>query len=289
LLKLSHKKENETMDSKFTLSSALCRAGTALVVVGGLLTMPVMGQEIKIGGTGNALGTIRLLGDAFTKTNPSMKVTVMSSIGSSGAIKAVPKGAIDIGLTSRSLSDEELGTGVVATEYARTPTVFAVSTKSKVTGITREQIADLYTGTLANWQDGTPVRPVLRQPGDDNTKQIKSLSPAIEMALVSAEKRSGLPFAVIDQEAADKIESTPGGIGVTTLALIMSESRPLRPLKLDNVEPSPANGVSGAYPITKRFFFVTQSAPSPAAKKFIAFVNSPPGLKILTQTGHWVP
>jgi len=250
---------------------------------------PVSAEEIKIGGTGNALGTMRLLGEAFSKKHPDVKVNVLSSLGSSGALKAVPKGAIDIGLTSRALSDEERSTGIQAIEYARSPTVLAVSIKSKITDITREQIADIYSGKLSNWPDGTLVRPVLRQPGDDNTKQIRSLSPTIDKALGIAEQRPGLTFAVTDQEAAEKIEIIPGAIGVTTVALIKSESRSLRALTLDGVEPTERNGAAGLYPIIKTFFFVTAPTPSPNVQQFIAFVRSPAGHDILAQTGHWIP
>ena len=246
-------------------------------------------EEIRIGGTGNALGTMRLLGEAYSNKYPGMKVTVLSSLGTSGAIKAVPRGALDIGLTSRALSAEEMASGVRVTEYARSATVLAVSTKAKVTGVTREQLVDLYTGKLAAWPDGTTIRPILRQPGDDNTKQIKSLSPAIEKALKDAEQRPGVAFAVTDQEAADKIESIPGAIGVTTIALIKSESRPLRPLMLDGVEPTITNAIAGTYPIIKDFFLITQPAPSAAVQRFIAFVKSPDGTGILMQNGHWVP
>ena len=255
-----------------------------------LLVSPLaLGEEIKIGGTGNALGTIRLLGDAFTRKYPGMKVTVMASLGSSGALKAVPKGAIDIGVSSRELSDDERASGAVSSEYARSPTVFAVGRKTKVTSISRQQIAGVYSGEFAEWPDKTPVRPVLRQPGDDNTRQIRSLSLEIGKALDAAERREGMARAVTDQEAADKIESTPGAIGVSTLALMRSEARPLSALAIDGVEPTPANGASGAYPLVKRFYFITQPTRSVPVQQFIGFVASPDGRAILAQTGHWLP
>ena len=248
-----------------------------------------LAQEIKIGGTGNALGTMRLLGEAFQKKHPQIKVVVLSSMGSSGAVKAVPRGAIDIGLTSRSLAAHERVADEVSLEYARTPTVFAVSTKTKATAISVQQVADIYAGKLERWPDGTPIRPVLRQPGDDNTRQIRALSPLIEKALVAAEQRPGLAFAFTDQEAAEQIEKIPGALGVTTLALIRSEDRSLRALSLNGVEPSVENTGNGKYPIIKNFFMITKSAPSPAAQQFMAFVRSPEGRQILEQTGHWVP
>lgn len=248
-----------------------------------------MADEIKIGGTGNALGTMRLLGEAFNKRFPNTTVSVLSSLGSSGAIKAVPKGAVDIGLVARPLTDEERIGGIATKEYARSLTVMAVSAKSKITNVTREQIADMYAGKLVKWQDGTPIRPILRQPGDDNTKQIKNLAPAIEQALIVAEQRPGLAFAVTDQEAADKLENIPGAIGITTLALIKSEGRALRALKLDDVEPTAKNGAAGIYPLIKGFYFVTQAKPSSAVQQFIAFVDSPAGHDVLLHTGHWLP
>ena len=251
--------------------------------------VPAQADQLKLGGTGNSLGTLRLLGVAFSEKYPDIQVTVLNSLGTSGAIKAVPKGALDIGVASRALSEEELKNNLVATEYARTTTVIAVSTNTRVTAITREQLADMLTGKLGQWPDGRTIRPVLRQPGDDNSKQLRGLSPAIERALASAESRQGLPFAVTDQEAADKIESIPGAIGVTTLALIKSEQRNLRALKLDHVAPTPGEAISGKYPLVKHFYFITTTAPSENIQKFIAFAKSPAGQDILTQTGHWVP
>jgi phosphate transport system substrate-binding protein len=265
--------------------------GLAALAAGVALTWSdtAWAAEIKIGGTGNALGAMRLMGVAFEKQNPDVKVVVLPSLGTSGAIKAVPKGAIDIGLASRPLTDEEAKAGAVSVEYARSPLVFAVSVKTKANGLTLEQVADIYTGKLPTWPDGMQVRPILRQVGDDNTRQVRQMSPALERALSVAEQRPGMPFATNDQETADKLESIPGALGVTTLCLIMSEGRGLRPLAIDGVEPTAANGASGKYPHVKQLYYIARTEPSAEAKRFIAFIRSPAGREVLTRSGHWVP
>jgi phosphate transport system substrate-binding protein len=246
-------------------------------------------EEIRIGGTGSALGGMRLLGDAFMKLNSDAKVTVLPSLGTSGAIKAIPKGAIDIGLSSRPLTQEESSLNVTAVEYARTPLVFAVSTATKTTALTLDQIADIYGGKMEQWPDGSHIRPVLRQAGDDSTLQVRRMSPALDKALSAAEKRPGMPFATTDQESADKIESVPGAIGVTTLGQIRTENRQLRALVLNGVEPTAGNGASGKYPHAKHLFIITRTDQSATVKRFIAFTRSPAGRDILARAGHWVP
>ena len=270
------------------IRSASSRLIVGMLAFTGVLLSPLAsGDEIRVGGTGNALGTMRLLADAYTRKHPGTKVTVLSSLGSSGAFKAVPKGAIDIGLATRPVTENELATGTVTAEYARSLTVFTVAKENKVSAVTRQQLTDILTGKLNEWPGGMPIRPILRQAGDDNTTQVRSLSPEISKALDVAEQREGLARAVTDQEAADKLESIPGAIGISTLALIKSEARALKPLALDGVEPTSANGASGTYPLNKHFYFVTQQTRSAAVSNFIDFVSSQEGRGILAQTGHW--
>ncbi|EXI68087.1 MAG: Phosphate-binding protein PstS 2 precursor [Candidatus Accumulibacter adjunctus] len=265
--------------------------GVVFVASMAVLCLPLAtdAAEIRIAGTGNALGTMRLLGAAFAKLHPEPQVVVLDSIGTSGAIRALPKGSIEIGLSSRPLTEEEARSGLSSVEYARSPTVFAVQNRNQVASITLAQIADIYSGKLASWPDGTKVRPVMRQPGDDNTRQIKRLSAEIEQALAVAEKREGLTYAATDQEAADRMESVQGSIGVTTVALIRSENRKLRPLAIDGIEPTPENARSGRYPLMKSFYFVLPKEPTPTTQKFLGFVHSPQGRKILEQNGHIIP
>jgi len=257
-----------------------------LLAVGGVAQAAV---EIKIGGTGAALGIMQLLADKFRQSDPDIKITTVANLGSAGAVKAVAGGAIELAVTSRPLTDSESKLGVSQQEYARTPFVFAVSTKSAVHAISRQELADIYSGKTEKWPDGTTIRLVLRPASDVDTWMVKAISPEIGKGLAAAEKRPGVQFSVTDQDAAGDLERIPGAIGPSSLALILSERRALRALKLDGVEPTPANAAAKVYPLYKQLFMVTGNKHSAAAERFSAFVHSPAGRKILTDHGHWVP
>ena len=245
--------------------------------------------DVKIGGTGNALGTMEQLGKAYAKGNPGTKVTVLPSLGSGGGIKAVASGAIDIGVSSRPLKEEERQLGLVESEYARTPFVFAVPAKSRVIAISSGQIADLYSGRTEAWPDGGRVRLVLRPAGDGDSVQIRKMNAAIGAALTHAEAIPGIKFATNDQENAGDIERIPGAFGATTLALITSEDRPLRALELDGVAPTVANAAAGRYPHFTRLYLITRSNPAADPQRFIAFLRSREGGDLLVRNGNWAP
>lgn len=246
-------------------------------------------EEIKIGGTGGALATMEMLGQAYAAAHPGTKVTVLPSLGSSGGIKAVRAGAIDVGVSSRPLKQKETETGLVAFEYGRTPFVFATHSQTKAEGIQLKEIANIYANKLEKWPDGKLIRIVLRPVGDSDSDMVKSISEEIRQAKLQAETRPGMLFAVTDQDSATNIESIEGSFGTNTLSQILSEKRSIKSLKLDGVAPSAAAIANGSYRFYKRLFIVTRPDSAPSAKRFVAFVRSAEGRAILAQTEHWIP
>ncbi|CRI63571.1 Extracellular solute-binding protein, family 1 [Thiocapsa sp. KS1] len=246
-------------------------------------------EEIRIGGTGGGLATMQILGEAYASTQPGTEITVLPSLGSSGGIKAMLSGVIQIALTSRALTDTEVKAGAVQVAYARTPFVFATAATNTTTGLSLQELVDIYAGRSVDWPDGTRIRLVMRPIGDSDSDMIKAMSPAMDLALSGAETRKGMAFAVTDQDAADTLERIPGALGPSTLAQIRSENRALKALELDAVEPSPTTIADGSYPYYNTLFMVTRSETSPAVRQFMEFVRSPAGGEILTRTGHWVP
>jgi phosphate transport system substrate-binding protein len=246
-------------------------------------------EGFSIGGSGASLGTMRLLAREFGLKNPDIAITIEPSLGSNGGVQAVLAGVIGLAVTSRPISESERQLGAEAIEYARTPFVFAVSAKSGVSAITAQQLADIYSGKMTDWADGSPVRIVLRPISDIDTDLIKNISPDVQRGVVAAQSRRGVRLSVTDQDAADDIEAIPGAVGPTTLALIVSEKRTLRALKLNGQEPTAQNAAAGSYPYFKRLFLVTGAKRPVAVERFMAFVDSAAGRNIIVSNGQWIP
>jgi len=127
-------------------------------------------KPLVIGGSGTDLGTFRLLADVFSQSHPSIRVKILPSMGSSGGIKALNHGLLDLALTSRALKDKEKSPNLVYKRYASTPLVFAVASSSKQRNINTDQVLKIYTGAHKHWPDGSVVRPILRPSTDSDTK-----------------------------------------------------------------------------------------------------------------------
>ena len=243
--------------------------------------------EIRIGGTGCALGGIKAVAQAFEKKHPEIKIKVLPSLGSGGSIKAVLSGSVDLALSARQLTDAERREGAYVVEYARTPFAFVTAESTEAVPLSLQQVAAIYRGDKQRWPDGTPIRVVLRPETDSDMLFLKGMSPDMEKAVLHALQQEGMILASTDQDNATLIGTIRGAFGACTLAQIQSEKRRLRPLALDGATPSVANLANGTYPYSKTFFAVTWRS-SLATYRFLRYLQSPEGRAILTRTGHLV-
>ncbi len=245
------------------------------------------GEEVLlVSGTGTALGTLGLLSAAFESANPGHRIQVLPSVGSSGAVAAVTKGALDVAISGRPLTPSETAAGLTATPYARTPFVFAVGPRTGVSGITTGELVRIYRGELTTWPSGERVRLVLRPRSDADDAILRAISPEMPAALDSAHAREGMIMALTNQECDDLLASTPGSIGPTSLTQILTEDAPIAALTWNGVAPTVPNLASGAYPLAKTLAAIVRAPPSPRVRRFLAFLASPGARKILEQTGN---
>jgi phosphate transport system substrate-binding protein len=261
---------------------------TTLLATG--LALPCARAElVKVGGTGAGLGIMKKLADAYTARHPDTTIEVLPSLGSSGGIKALAGGAIQVAVSSRDLKDKERTAGLMSRAFGRTPFVFAVAAKTNIEELTLQQLADIYAGNTVAWPDGTKIRIILRPITDADSKMVRSMSPELALAKRQAEARHGMLFAYTDQETQDSLERIPGAFGPTSLGQMLAEHRQLRALTLDGVRPDPQNLANGSYPYAKTLFLVTGPNTSSAAQGFAGFLQSAAAREILAQTGYVPP
>lgn len=270
-------------------SSCIVRMILGMIFAAGV-TLPcgVSAETLILGGTGTGLGTMRILGEAFRKVSPQTRIEIRPSIGSSGGIKAILAGALDIAISARPLKEEERALGALEWAYAKTPLVLATHQNSGQTDLTRAQLIAIYDGTLQTWKDGTTARLVLRPEAETDTELLKKYIPGMDVALAQAYQRRGPPIALTDQDAADMIQAIPGAVGPSTLALILSENRPLKALTLDSVAPTAESLGNGSYMMSKNLYLITRTHPQETVQRFIDFMRSKEGVAILQRTGHLV-
>ena len=94
---------------------------------------------------------IGALGEAFQ--NETGISFTYNSTGSGSGIKAVQEGRCDIGLSSRTLKDEEKASGLSGTVLAYDGIAIIVIPENPVADLSVETIAAIYTGEITNWSE----------------------------------------------------------------------------------------------------------------------------------------
>ncbi|BDU73026.1 substrate-binding domain-containing protein [Mesoterricola silvestris] len=259
---------------------------SALLLAMGSLHAADGGAVLRVGGAGAGLGTLKRLGEAFQNVQPGAKVQMVPNLGSSGGIKALLDGAVDLAVAARPLRPGEFQGGARAHPYGRTPFLFIANLDVPSTQVTPADLEALLEGRLRNWPGGPRARIVLRPLGDGDTDLMAALSPAMAQALRAAHGRTGMVLAVTDQEALDAVARIPGALGTSTLAQLVTEPRSVKVLRYNGSEPNLKNLAAGAYPLAKAMALVTGPRSPALAQAFLRFVRSPQGRALLSATGH---
>ena len=239
---------------------------------------------VRVGGAGSGLGVMKILAEAFEKSHPETKIKIMPNLGSSGGIKALLHGAVDVAISGRALKVEELNGGAVAVECARTPFVFVTNRNVDKADLTTRELEAIYAGQHLKWADGTRIRLILRPAGDTDTTIVSSISKGMEQAVKAANARQNMILAVTDQEAVDMVSKTPGALSGATLAQLETEKHPVKVLSFNGIKPTSDALAKGRYTLVKPLYLVTTPKTPAPALQFIQFVRSARGRAILAKS-----
>lgn len=243
---------------------------------------PAAAASLKFGGTGSATEMLRQVGAQFT-AGSEVKVDVVPSLGSTGAISALADGNLDIAVSARPLKPEEVAKGLSQVAVLRTAYVLATPLPNPK-GFKAAEFPKIFSTEKPVWPDGTPLRIILRPRSEADSALLGALFPGMAEAIEGARRRTEVPVAATDQDNADLAERTPGALIGTTLTQLKTENRKLHVVPLDEIEPTLASFESGAYPFTKKLYFIVRAKGGAEAQRFVDFLRSPQGVKALRAT-----
>lgn len=241
-------------------------------------------DTLRIGGTGSATVLMQQLGAAFEAVEADTKVEVIPGLGSSGSIAAVHDGVLDLAVSARPLKPNEQG--LIAIVAVRTP-YGLVSSNPEPGNISEADVATFYAEPKATWPDGTPVRVILRPRSESDTTLLGETFPQMMAAIDKVRTRIDVPVAATDQNNLEMASTIEGSLVGTSLTQMVTENyqQQLHFLTIDGAEPTLENLETGVYPYSKPYRFVFADQSTPLVQRFLDFVESSDGERLLRTAG----
>ena len=223
---------------------------------------------------------IMSLGESFQAENKGITVGY-NPTGSGSGITAVSEGRCDIGLASRALKDDEKASGLKETVLALDGIAIIVNPENKVSDLTVEQIAKIYTGEITNWKDvgGDDAEIVLigREAGSGTRDGFESITGTKDSCKYRQELTS-------TGDVITTVAGNPNAIGYASLASVKDT---VKAISVNGVAPSEATVSDGSYEVQRPFVLVTKEGvePSKAAQLFFDYATGKDAADIISAAG----
>jgi phosphate transport system substrate-binding protein len=221
------------------------------------------------------------LSEAFMEKYPDVTVTA-EFVGSGAGVEAVTNGTADIGNSSRSLKDEEKAAGVVENVVAIDGIAVCVDPANEVANLTKEQLTNIYNGTVTNWKEvggaDEPIIVIGREAGSGTRGAFEELVDLVDGCKYANELDS--TGAVIA-----KVASTPGAIGYASLDALDDS---VKALSLEGVEATAENIKAGNYFLSRPFVMATKgeiSEQNDLVQAWFDFVLGDEGQQVASEVG----
>lgn len=268
-------------DAANTASSAEVSSVAESSVAAPAETTTDLSGSISMVGSTSMEKLANALSEAFMEEYPDVTVTA-EFVGSGAGIEAVTNGTADIGNSSRSLKDEEKAAGVVENVVAIDGIAVCVDPANEVADLTKEQLTNIYNGTVTNWKEvggaDEPIIVIGREAGSGTRGAFEELVDLVDGCKYANELDS--TGAVIA-----KVASTPGAIGYASLDALDDS---VKALSLEGVEATAENIKAGNYFLSRPFVMATKgeiSEQNDLVQAWFDFVLGDEGQQVASEVG----
>lgn len=243
-------------------------------------------QRLVVTGSSTVAPLVNEIARRFESTHPGMRIDVQTG-GSSRGITEVRQGIAAIGMVSRALKSDERN--LHAFTIAQDGIGVIVHASNPVTGFSRQQIADIYTGKITRWKvlGGADERITVIHKAEGRS--------TLELFVDYIQRRNSeiKPHVIIGDNAQGikAVTGNPHAIGYVSIGAAEFEIRrglPLRLLPLDGIAASVEAVRQGIFPLSRPLNLVTLGEPQGLALEFIEFARSPQ-VHDLVEAQYFIP
>ncbi len=242
--------------------------------------------DLRIDGSTTCLPIAQKAAEVFMKKNPNVKIFVSGS-GSGTGIKALIDGTTDIADSSRAAKDKEIAAGkekgviLTAHKIALDGIVPVVHPSMKISDITTEQLRDIYNGKITRWKAlGGPDRTISVVSRDTSSGTYEVWE---EKVLKGDKVRADALLVASNGQAVQTVAQNRFAIGYIGIGYM---DKSVKGLKVNGKTASPASVRDGSWPIARPLFMYTNGKPSGVVGKFIDFMMSAEGQKVVNEVKY---
>ncbi len=250
-------------------------------------------ESITVSGSSTVLPVVALAAEKFTN-NSGIKV-VINGGGSGVGINQLGEGKIDMGMSSRDITGDEVNSypdvNFITNSIAKDAVIPVVSTQiyeEGVQALSLDQIGQIYKGEITNWNEiGGPDREILVV-----DKEASRGTRHVFMEAVFGNKNAKAPGADIvlgsNNEEQTAIAQSNAAIGMLSLPWLNDKVRGLS-IAIENgkkIKPVRENVVNGTFPVVRDLILVTNGEPAGKTKEFIDYILSEEGQSIVEEAGY---
>ncbi|MCU0665647.1 MAG: phosphate ABC transporter substrate-binding protein [Candidatus Omnitrophica bacterium] len=253
-------------------------------------------QSIQIKGSDTMVNLAQSWAEKYMETNPNEFIAVTGG-GSGTGIASLINSSCDIAASSREIKQKEIqlarqkGVEPNQIKAALDGLAIVVNPSNPVGRLTMKQLADIFTGRVKNWKElGGSDSKIVILSREVNSGTHVYLKEHVLRNNDPNDKSEFAPEALMlssSQAIADEVANNSGCIGYYGMGYISSKQKAVSVAKDEKsayVEPTIDNVVKGAYPISRPLFLYTNGQPKEEVKKFIDFILSAEGQKIVLET-----
>lgn len=232
---------------------------------------------VNIAGSTSVMPFTEKLAEHFMIENPAFIINVQSG-GSTAGIQACLNRTVEIGMSSRELKAEEKTLHEIT--ICHDGIAIVVNPENPVSGLTLTQVRDIFNGKIRNWKElgwiDRRIDAVTREEGSGTRGAFEEL--------VMKKQEIDESIMVQDSNGSVKVIVATDPYAIGYLSLGMVDAR-VTSVMIDTVYPTAENITNKKYRIVRPFLYLTLGALDGDTEKFISYVLSKNGQRILHKEG----